>query len=456
MSALTTRSQAARRRAEGDRRNYPNDSTDRIKPMSKPLWGLGIIAGLFVFAVILVAGGDPTHASSLAVAAAGVSAAPSREDLIAVVDTLAEATGQFKKAKAELESGHHDISARVTGIEHEITRRPGGGVSGASASIGNQVINSAHFKANAASMVGRRGKLQVTINNAITSVPDSGGSFVAPDYQPGVVLPKRRLTVRDLLAPGKTASNLIQYPRQTVRTNAAAPVSEGGTKPESAYAFDMRDAPVRTIAHWVKVSDQIWTDAPMLQSTLDGELRYGLQLAEEEQLLFGAGTSPDITGIVPEATAYLAPFSTADLTYATRFDILLLAIAQSEAALLPATGIVLNNLDLDRMRLIKDLNGRYIAGGPFGQPITMIWGRPVVGTPAMDEDKFLVGAFRDGAQIFDREEINVEIATENEDDFIHNLLVVRCEERLALAVKRPQAFIWGDFSEAEAVISEGA
>ena len=46
-----------------------------------------------------------------------------------------------------------------------------------------------------------------------------------------VGLPRQRLTVRNLLAGGQTSSNLVQYMQQTSRTNNAAVVTEGGTKP---------------------------------------------------------------------------------------------------------------------------------------------------------------------------------------------------------------------------------
>ena len=65
----------------------------------------------------------------------------------------------------------------------------------------------------------------------------------------------------------------------------------------------------------------------------------------------------------------------------------------------------------------------------------------------MTIDKFLVGAFKLGAQIFDREDANVEISTEDSDNFRKNLVTIRAEERLALAVYRPESFIKGDFSD---------
>jgi HK97 family phage major capsid protein len=63
----------------------------------------------------------------------------------------------------------------------------------------------------------------------------------------------------------------------------------------------------------------------------------------------------------------------------------------------------------------------------------------------MPANKFLCGAFRDGAQVFDRETVNVLISSENEDNFVRNLLTILAESRLAFIVRRPQAFVYGTF-----------
>ena len=118
---------------------------------------------------------------------------------------------------------------------------------------------------------------------------------------------------------------------------------------------------------------------------------------------------------------------------------------QATLAEYPATGHVMNPIDWARIELTKDADGRHIIGVPQGVASPTLWGLPVVATQAIAEDKFLTGAFRLGAQLFDRWQARVEIATENEDDFVKNLVTMLCEERLALAVYRPEAFIYGDF-----------
>jgi HK97 family phage major capsid protein len=55
-----------------------------------------------------------------------------------------------------------------------------------------------------------------------------------------------------------------------------------------------------------------------------------------------------------------------------------------------------------------------------------------------------VGAFRMAGTIYDRMQTEVLISSEDRDNFVKNMLTVRAEKRLAFAVKRPAALIYGD------------
>jgi len=353
--------------------------------------------------------------------------------------------GEIKALFGDTDKTLKGVAARISDIEQKMARRRGGG--GASDDIERKTLGAALVEhpefAKVAQLANARGKITMELKNIITSAVGVGAALVAPDFRPDpVLIQRRRLFVRDLVAPGSTIGNAVTYPRQSVRTMGAAVVSEGVRKPESTITFDIQTAPVRTIAHWTKTSRQILDDAPQLQSTVDSELRYGLSLAEEQEILFADGSGVHILGIVPQATAYETG---RDVGGDTRFDTLAHALAQSAVALLPATGIVMNLDDLEALKIVKDDLHRYIGGGPFGPPITSIWGRPVVGTPVMSAGHFLTGAFLDGSQIFDRQGANVLISTENEADFVENKATILCEERLAFTVRRPQAFIYGAF-----------
>lgn len=289
-----------------------------------------------------------------------------------------------------------------------------------------------------------RGSRRISVPRAaITSAPASAGDLVAPDRRYGIqASPERRLTIRDLIAPGQTGSNSVEYVREDGFTNNAAPVPEGGSKPYSDIKFKLENAPVRTLAHLFKASRQILDDAPALKSFIDARGHYGLKLAEESQLLFGNGTGANIGGIVPAAQLYAAPGGVM-VTGEQRIDRIRLALLQAELAEFPSDGIVLNPIDWALIELLKDAQGRYLIGQPQGDTQPTLWRRPVVSTQAMPQNDFLVGAFGLGAQIFDRMDVEILISTENDKDFENNMVTVRAEQRLALAIYRGEAFVTG-------------
>lgn len=279
---------------------------------------------------------------------------------------------------------------------------------------------------------------------AISSGALSGGALVEEYRVPGLVeLPQRRMTIRNLLAPGRTISNAFKYVKETGFTNNAAVVSEGTEKPESTMTFDVVTGNVATIAHWMNASKQILDDAPGLQSIIDNRLRYGLQLREEAQLLRGDGTGDNLLGIIPQASDYNGALI--DVENETQIDEIRKAMLQVFLAEYPASGIVLHPTDWAAIELRKDTTGRYIIGNPQGRINPTLWGLPVVTTQAMNQDEFLVGSFNLAAQIFDREDANVAISNENKDNFTKNMVTILAEERLALAVYRPEAMVTGNF-----------
>lgn len=288
-------------------------------------------------------------------------------------------------------------------------------------------------------------RFKATITSATTNAAGSAGAGVTVTRLPGVLeLPQRRMTVRDLISQGRMDGNSLEYVKETGFNNNAAPVAEGALKPNSDLQFELVSTSAKVIAHWMKASRQILSDFSQLRSIIDQRLMYGLEFVEEQQLLNGDGTGQNLHGIIPQADAYTAPITVAD---ATSIDTLRLAALQAEIALFPATGYVLNPADWGGIELLKDTTGRYIIGNPQGTLSPTLWGKPVVTTPAMAAGDFLTGAFRLGAQVFDRWDARVEVGYVD-DDFIRNLVTILAEERLALAVYRPEAFITGELPTA--------
>lgn len=267
----------------------------------------------------------------------------------------------------------------------------------------------------------------------------SGGPLIVTDYRPGIVdLRFKRLVVADLISPGTTDSNSVTYMKETTFTNAAAPVVEGAAKPESTLVFTQATDPVQKIAHFIPITEEMLEDYSQTRSYVDSRLRLGVQLTEEDQLLNGSGTPPAIRGILNRAGLAAAQARGAD----TNPDAIFKQItAISVSSFVTPDGIVINPTNWQTIVLSKDANGQYYAGGPFAPMVPpRLWGVPVVATPTIAAGTALVGAFAEAAQIFRKGGLRVEASNSHQDFFVKNLVALRAEERLALAVYRPGAF----------------
>ncbi len=283
----------------------------------------------------------------------------------------------------------------------------------------------------------------------------SPGRFGTIQRDAMVLRPQRTQRVRDLFPVQTTTAAVIEYFRVTGFTNNASPVAErnGGNsafqaKPQSNLAFTGEQASVRTIAHWEAAHRNALSDEPQLRGLIENELLYGLRLVEDDPILNGTGTGQDLLGIrnVPGIQEYAWSEGEAGPPADNKADAIRRAMTLALLAYYEPTGVVLHDGDWEDIELLKDDNGQYLmavsiaVGGE-----QRVWRAPVVTTPAMDEGFGLVGAFGIGAQLYDREEGNIRIAEQHSTFFVENAIVVLAEERLALATKRPEAFVEVEF-----------
>lgn len=363
------------------------------------------------------------------------------------IKTHARLSEETRAAVDKLLTQQGELQSRLASAEQLVARLDaGGGQPARPLSMGEQVVAAEEFQA---FQQNPRGTFRMPVRAAITQDAASGGDLIVPDRVPGIIGPGlRRLTLRDLINWGRTSSNSVEFARELVFTNAANVVSENPSdgKPESNITFEADSSPVATVAHWVHASRQVLADVPMLQSYIDGRLRYGLKLVEEAQLLNGSGVGLNIDGIYTQATVYVNPGVT--VTAESRIDRLRLALLQVELAEYFADGIILSPIDWAEIELMKTATeNAYLFANPRAVTTPVLWGRNVVPTQAIGAGDFLVGAFGGGLAVqgWDREDVNVQVSLEDRDNFIKNMVTIRCEERLALTVYRPSAFVKGDF-----------
>jgi hypothetical protein len=253
----------------------------------------------------------------------------------------------------------------------------------------------------------------------------------------GVVPQLRRpLRVLDLLASGTTDGNVVPYTQES-GSFSAAETAEGSAKPEDAGTYTDAEAPVVTIAGYVKVRKQALADFAGMQSILDGRLRFSVRRRLEGQVIAGSGSGANLTGILNTSGIGAIAYDADELPA----DQILRAITAVFLADAEATGIVMNPADWRDALIAKAAgDGHYYSGGPFSVTPQVMWGVPLVPSPAIAAGTALVGDFAAGAQLLIREGVSVLISDSDQDDFIKNRVTMLGEMRAALPVWRPAAF----------------
>ena len=273
--------------------------------------------------------------------------------------------------------------------------------------------------------------------------PQGGGAFLP--QAPNPIAPnvrQMRLFLRDVISVQQTNLSSIPYIREVNPAGleyGASAVAEGTAKPEVVLDWVLDDAPVRKIAAWVPVTSEIIDDASTLQGYIDGRLAYMLAVREEFEILNGDGNSPHLKGILQYSDLQLQAFTSTAMTT------LGLAIGKVEAVDGEADGIAMNPLNYWAMITTRHAT-QYDGEGGVGLPFTGAaslgaWGLPVIRSRAIANNQAVVGSWGLGATLFDRMQTTIRVGNQHSDYFTNNKVAVLAEERVALAVHRPDFFV---------------
>lgn len=316
-------------------------------------------------------------------------------------------------------------------------------------------------------------RMGAAASDIIHTAPGGGAAgLVTPFYQPGILeLPQRPAVFRDLFANESMPSgDTISYAAQVGFDNAASAVAQAkttsginaahGLKRQSSLAWERRTAQAEWIATWMATTRQALADESQTAGLIDNQGRLMIRLEEDDQLLNGNGSSPDISGIRDQVT-----LQTLDLTGVDNLDGVRTArrLVKTGLSRLDATFIALNPIDSEEFDLLKNLQGEYRGGNPIGgggglgdQPI---WRLARVESEAVAEGSAIVGA-RAAATVYDRQPLTVLTADQHADFFVRNLVVILFEERLAFPIYFPSGFVevwladWG-FGSGSGVAGSG-
>lgn len=255
------------------------------------------------------------------------------------------------------------------------------------------------------------------------------------NYSNRVIDAQPKLGARDLFAAEQISGNSLAYFAMGATEGEAAYTQEGAKKPQIHVPYELKFAPLEKIAAYLKETDELLSDAAFLESAIRGRGIYEHNKTVEGYLVGGlTGT----TGIQVDTTAL-----SFDSILAAKQDII------ADTGYTP-DAMIINPTDWATLLQAKDGNLQYLLGGPgFGSygngayyENPKVWGMSVVESAAVTAGTCIIGAFKPCASVASKagEGLRVEVSNSNEDDFIKNMVTVRIEERIALAVRVPAAF----------------
>lgn len=279
---------------------------------------------------------------------------------------------------------------------------------------------------------------------AVKAVPTISDGVIEPTRLSDIVRSEERqkITLRDVLDIGTMTGDSIKYIRQTY-TRGAANVAEGAAKPEATISFEPRTAVAKKTAVWIPVNDEQLSDFQELARIIDTELLWDVDKAQEEGLAYGDGTGEEFEGFFNDDLIQAARFESGD----TIIDTVRRAMTDVAVAGYESNAALLDPLDWEKVVLAKGSDLRYVWTVVTEEGVLRLHGIKVVETTAVrdfqgnetDARNLLVGDFRRGATLWDREGPSVQVGYIN-DQFIKNQRTILAERRAAFAVRRPLAF----------------
>lgn len=308
---------------------------------------------------------------------------------------------------------------------------------------------------------GNNSKSTFEIKAALTTGSNASGDVVPADQIAGYKYdPTRAVRVRQFLPTISMAGNRLQYIQETSYTNNAATRAEASAYGESEFKLDAVDAAARSIGSTIDLTKEMLEDVPMLTGYISTRLPNKVWNVEDTQLLFGNGSAPNLQGIMTSGggtafdesstSAFYEFFGANASAYTNNFDVLVAAKNQATLAEYSPTVALVNPTDYHKMLLSKDANANYVV---FVNGVLTVFGIPIFANTAVTTDKFVIGDFAQGCTLGQRDSMEISFSDQNEDNFKKDRITVKGSERIALAIHNPNAFVWGDFSDAKTAMN---
>lgn len=284
----------------------------------------------------------------------------------------------------------------------------------------------------------------------MTMNADFSGEVVPADRVPGYKYdPTRAVHIRSLIPQGSTTSDVVRFVKESGYSDGSGNVAEGATLSQSDFDMAADNNTVEKIGAYLRISEEMLADTPQLTSYISARVPAKLLAKEDDQILNGNGTSPNLSGIITDAADFDTSASGAfyqSVESANEWDVIVAALNQLAISEYQATQIILHPTDFHKILLLKDSNNRYLKDQVYAGLQPTFMGVPVVLNTAMTAGNYLLGNFSQGTQLWIRDNVSVEFFREDGTNVRDGFVTVRCLERVALTNYLPNAFINGSFS----------
>ena len=372
-----------------------------------------------------------------------------------LIDQLEEAKAGLAEVKSAVENGEkgaEDLSAAIEGVKaaqakvdaaneaQELLKALGNAEGATDASDTSEKKGAEMAKSLGEHFVEFR-KGHENADNRIIATPFKAAGDPTPST--GLVAtqfdrePVRRvaapLSVLDLFSKKTISDPVYSWNVYSSTTGSVGTTAEGATKNKLTYAYVPKTATLQKITGLIKVTEELFQDAPYIVDAINQDLVDDLNANRQAQAITTLlATSGLLTGSVA-----------ANATDVALFQAILKAAADIEDAThIPADAVIVTPAVWLRLRSALDAENRFYAGNPFGaSEYSKLFEMTFVKSADVTANHVIVGAFSRGADLVSKADgVRVDSTNSNDVDFEKNLVSVRAEAREILAVKRPSCF----------------
>lgn len=258
--------------------------------------------------------------------------------------------------------------------------------------------------------------------------------------------------IRSLIPQGSTQAQTISYVKEANAEDGAATVAEGATLAQSDIDIVESTVKLEKIGTFMRITEEMLADIPALTSFLSARVPQRILAVEDNQILNGDGTSPNLDGLFTDGTAFAEGNFADAVESANEYDVLIAGLNQIQLNNYKANVILMNPTDLHKIVLLKSTANEYLKNQIYQGLQPSVAGVPIVTNTAVTAGKFLIMDSNSATQLWIRQNLAVEFSKDDSTNFRDGFVTVRATERVATTNYEPKAIIQGTFSTAKAAL----